>query len=403
MEIIKENQRTLYLYDTPVENLFISEYMPDMPGDYVKVYLYLLMKYSLGEAFSIEPMERNLRLEAGQGEEAIAYLKESGILVETPERIELGVLKERLYGHGESGSSSREKGEGEGLYDPEIKDMIGQIEKITGRYASGGEMKALLSWIEQDRMAPKIIVKAYEYCKKRGKDNYKYIGKVLYTWQKKGLFTLSQVDAFLEDSDERYYTYRRIAQALGFQRGLTEREREVIDRWLDHHGFSLEEILKACGKTAGITNPNINYVNAVLTGKKDKKTKSATKNQIKEFYQARKQDREEQAQQRREKLYQELPELAQIDGALNRCNIDLTRALIGGGKNKAREIQAIKKTVAELEQKRDRLLTKNNYPVDITTVKYHCALCQDTGLTKDGQQCSCYKTVKKAMEEAADG
>ena len=35
--------RDIFLHRTRVENLFISEYLPDAPGDYVKVFLFGLM------------------------------------------------------------------------------------------------------------------------------------------------------------------------------------------------------------------------------------------------------------------------------------------------------------------------------------------------------------------------
>ena len=39
-----------YLLDTEVENIFISEHMVVAPGDYVKVYLYVLMCAETGQS-----------------------------------------------------------------------------------------------------------------------------------------------------------------------------------------------------------------------------------------------------------------------------------------------------------------------------------------------------------------
>ncbi len=398
MNPTRENPKTTYLYDTPVENLFISEYMADMPGDYVKVYLFLLMKSSLYQPVSLEEVEKTLHLEKEQGEKALTYLKEMGIVTQRGTDIQMEVLKEKLYGTGDE-VPRRSSGENKELYNPEIKDMLSRIEKTTGRYASGGEMKNILFWLQEEKIPPKIIVKAYEYCKKKGKDHYRYVDKVLATWQKKGLLTVSEVEDFLEESDQRHYTYRRIGQALGFQRNLTEKEREVIDGWLDHYDFSMGAILKACDKTAGITNPNINYVNAVLTGNRNKTDKTSKKNQIKELYQQRRKEREDQAKKRKEEVYKALPEIEDIDRQLSQYNIDLTTVLIGGGNNKGEKIREIKQDVEKLEEKRKHLLTKNNYPIDVTAVKYYCSRCQDTGIGKEGQQCTCLEEVKKAVEE----
>ena len=45
----KEPKTTVYLYDTPIENIFLAEYMPEIPGDYLKVYLYAQMLAAGGE------------------------------------------------------------------------------------------------------------------------------------------------------------------------------------------------------------------------------------------------------------------------------------------------------------------------------------------------------------------
>ena len=43
MSFTKEKIKDFYLLTTEVENIFINEYMPTAPGDYVKVYLYGLL------------------------------------------------------------------------------------------------------------------------------------------------------------------------------------------------------------------------------------------------------------------------------------------------------------------------------------------------------------------------
>ena len=37
-----------------------------------------------------------------------------------------------------------------------------------------------------------------------------------------------------------------------------------MDAWFDQMGYTMERVLEACNKTAGISSPNFNYVNKVL-------------------------------------------------------------------------------------------------------------------------------------------
>ena len=50
MSVKKQNVQNYYLYDTEVENLFISEYMPSAPENAVKLYLLALMPAQQGLA-----------------------------------------------------------------------------------------------------------------------------------------------------------------------------------------------------------------------------------------------------------------------------------------------------------------------------------------------------------------
>ena len=70
------------LYDvTPVENIFLLEYMPYAPGDYVRVYLYGLMlcRYPDREG-TAESMGKALNMEAGQVLDALRYWEKKGLL-----------------------------------------------------------------------------------------------------------------------------------------------------------------------------------------------------------------------------------------------------------------------------------------------------------------------------------
>ena len=64
MGFYKEEIKDYFLLDTPVENMFINEYMAAAPGDYVKVYLFSLMYAGLGVDLSNADVARHLHMEA---------------------------------------------------------------------------------------------------------------------------------------------------------------------------------------------------------------------------------------------------------------------------------------------------------------------------------------------------
>ena len=112
MDFKKQSADNYFLYDTPVENIFISEYAKDAPGDYVKVYLLALMYANLGREFSSAQLAGALSLSAGQVEDAWDYWHECGLVElrskgddSEDKEVEFVNLKEKFFSKAPSGSS----------------------------------------------------------------------------------------------------------------------------------------------------------------------------------------------------------------------------------------------------------------------------------------------------------
>ena len=71
------------MYDvTPVENLFLLEYMPYAPGDYVRVYLYGLMQcHHPDPSVTLEGMARALSLKVDEVMDAFRYWEQKGLVI----------------------------------------------------------------------------------------------------------------------------------------------------------------------------------------------------------------------------------------------------------------------------------------------------------------------------------
>lgn len=142
--------------------------------------------------------------------------------------------------------------------------MFNEIEQIFGRGLSSTEISQILEWLGDYNATPEVVLFAIKYCTEKNKTSLKYIEKVVKEWASDGLATVDQVNERLQELDEKYYKYRRVLKALGFTRNATEAEREMMDAWFDQMGYTMERVLEACNKTAGISSPNFNYVNKVL-------------------------------------------------------------------------------------------------------------------------------------------
>ena len=72
--------RDIFLHRTKVENLFISEYLPDAPGDYVKVFLFGLMYAQYEITPNRSELAKLLNLSVDEIEEAWIYWESRGLV-----------------------------------------------------------------------------------------------------------------------------------------------------------------------------------------------------------------------------------------------------------------------------------------------------------------------------------
>ena len=228
----KKQVKEAFLFDTEVENLFISEYMIAAPGDFVKVYLFALMYTDLEQDITNETIAKQLDLQIEDVLKAWTYWEGLGIVKKNhmnPEdkfryQIELLNLKELVYVKNSKRKRSNKAITEETkilLEDKEIKDMYVTIEKVTGRLLGGKEPVEIMTWISEYGATPEMIVYAYSYCvKKRKKDNSKYIGAVVKEWSMKGLLDIKKIEELahqeITNQDLKTISDTKTLKGLGF-------------------------------------------------------------------------------------------------------------------------------------------------------------------------------------------
>lgn len=414
MNFIKEKTKEFYLLDSRVENIFINEYMPAAPGDYVKVFLYASMYAEHQREMTAEVMARQLGITEKVIGEAWDFWEKMGVIkkryLDADGKLDFIVefvnMKEKFYGKtGEPAKEEKKKPEKENIFgNKAIKELFGNIEKAFGRALSSTEITRILAWLSDYGATPEAVLFAVRYCLSKNKTSLQYIEKVVKEWADEGLETTDQLNEKLQEQDEKYYRYRRVLKALGFTRNATEAERKMMDTWFEQMGYTMERVLEACTKTAGISSPNFNYVNKVLENwRNEAETKGVDVNKkivvtqgvLNQYYDYLRNKAEREAEAKKQEIYQKLPRIQEIDEEIRRMSSQLSKALIMGYSEE--ESKKINSVMDQLAAERAIALTENNYEMDYTDIKYACEKCNDTGITDLGERCSC---IKQRTEEA---
>ena len=407
------NISNYYLFDTSVENLFIAEYMPAAPGDYVKVYLAGLCCAGLGAADGNAEMAKRLGCSAALIDEAWAYWEAQGavrrIYKNREDRsvydVEFVSLREAAFGNRTPGSSSARN---ISLDDEALAELYRNVEAVTGRLLESGEAVEIASWISDYSMDPELILLCYRYCTKKARSNrFKYVGAILKDWKAKGLDSAADAEEHLSELDRHYDLYRKVFRQMGFHRSPTEAEKKLMDSWFDEMGFSFDKVVEACGKTTGISNPNLNYINSILqgwyaeehSGSEDASGKDLFA-AVEQSYEEDRKKNEEKSEALRREVYARLPRVKAIMDELRDSNFRLSKLVISGNRSGLEKERA---KAAKLLEEKKALLTAAGYGEDATDNIYTCRKCKDTGLLESGERCSCYSEKLQAARLRAKG
>jgi len=288
------------LGDTPIENIFITDYMPTADGTYVKVYLlgYIYAKDAQNK-FNNETIAKNLKIPLSDVLNAWNFWEKESIVIKhdgldeynyTVEFVNLKQLYiDNVYKHISKVRDSNYVNNDELISsnrNVENKRMMEEIEEMFGRPIKITEKQKIITWMNNYKMKPDIMAQAFSYCINNKKvKRFSYIESVVSSWHDEGVNDIDTMVEYLEKRNDRFYVYSRISKSLGFNnRILTEAEMKTIDKWVDEWNFSIEMILKCLENSTKISNPNLNYFDSILDKwyKKGYKTIEDLKNDKKE-------------------------------------------------------------------------------------------------------------------------
>lgn len=261
-----------HLYDiTPLENMFIQQYLVKSPGDYVKIYIFCLNScyYPDGSNITYDSIASALKLSKDDVQRALRYWSRLGIMtVESKDdalEIEMHSMKDiflkcdfsdkaELYKYADFNNALSE------AFAPRILD--------TQDYLLYQDMMTIFEVSEE------YVIEAVKYSVKAAKTTdipYKYVEKVIEARKNENINDVDALRKYIEKSDATYREICSILKYLGMNRAPTVPELNCYKKWIDEYHFTFDSIKEACEATLSANTPTIKYLDAVLTGLHDKK------------------------------------------------------------------------------------------------------------------------------------
>lgn len=249
---------------TPVENLFIEEFMVKAPGEFVKVYLYGLrfaMYPMEGVSLSCDDFAKALRIEKDVVINAFCYWERAGLvrlIAQDPLNVQYFSVQQ----------SFQNRVEHRELY--RYQELNQNLQSVVGaqRLLTHDEFQIVYDWVEQLGMAEDaipLLVNHFMETKHNRRLSFTYMDKAIRSLaEEKKITTLEQVEEYLF-SEELCRPARDVLAQWNMHRNATVEEGMLWSKWTHDLQFDKQSILTAAQHMAQVANPNFRYLDRMLT------------------------------------------------------------------------------------------------------------------------------------------
>lgn len=247
--------------NTTVENIFIEEYMPSAPGEFIKVYLYGLMQCQTGAGESTpEGFARKLGLEVEEVLAAFNYWQLRG-LVSVVTRPVFAVLYE-------SARSALP-------IDPDVYVDSEYNEKINALFSpkvlSSSNLVKIYDWTDTFGIQREAVPLLIEYGRSKminaesasANMVISYIDKIAHQWADIGIKTAEDAKDWIDKQSEHTAGLTALMRRMGMHRAPTASERKLYNSWIEA-GFTQKAVEAAAEKMTGAYSPNFKYLNEII-------------------------------------------------------------------------------------------------------------------------------------------
>lgn len=262
---------------TPIENMFLMEYMYDAPAPALKVYLYarmLALHPELGG--TLADMAKALRMDEREVVEAFEYWERRELvcrLSDHPPTYALQSLRSAAPAAG-------------GLLDQEMyanRDFNNSLRHLFGdhQFIGDHEIRKASDWHEILKFDKDAILRLVEYGIQTSRPMlanppklpkppsvFKRMDRIAEAWSKRGIHTLEEVERAIDDEAYVTPTVSAVMKKLGLNRQPSDPELDAVRTWIREWGYTREEILDACDETLSARNPGFSYLNAILENRR---------------------------------------------------------------------------------------------------------------------------------------
>ena len=285
---LEQNEKPLLFSETMIPDIFFSEHLSELPGDYLKIYLYISFLSKYGKDIKLNDLSKKLNIPLKSINDGLKFLEEHGLITKKNTGYIIVDLQEATLHN---------------LYKPNLtvsKEKIEQtaknkskakvIEHINNMYFQGimgpSWYNDIDLWFKKYNFDEQVMIALFDYCYKRSALHRNYIQTVAEAWASNKIKTYNDLDNYYSQQENLNKMKKSIAKKLGKYNGLTQYEEAYIENWVSNFGYDMNIIEIALKRTTYKQNPTFEYINSIITDWHDRNLK--TPSEINAFLEQRK-------------------------------------------------------------------------------------------------------------------
>ena len=275
---LEQNEQPLLFSNTDLPDIFFAEYLSQIPGDFLKVYLYLIFLSKFNKDIKINDLSKKLSLPLKIITDATKFLEEQELIVKKTNGYIIVNLQEKTLHQ---------------LYTPNLttsKDSVAQtaknqsrakaIEHINNMYFQGIMGPSWYSdidlWFKKYNFDEQVMIALFDYCFNRSAMHRNYVKTVAEAWNSNNVQTWNDLESYYQKQEILNKNKKIIAKKLGKHNGLTQYEEAYIENWMLNYGYDMDVIELALKRTTFKQNPNFEYINSIINDWHERNLKTPT-------------------------------------------------------------------------------------------------------------------------------
>ena len=285
---LEQNEKQLLFSQTEIPDIFFAEHLSEIPGDYLKIYLYLVFLSKYKKDVKINDLSKKLSLPVKSISDGIKFLEEKKLILRKTTGFVIIDLQEVTLNN---------------LYKPNLTQSKETIENVAKNQKRAKAIEHINNMYFQGIMGPswyndidlwfrkygfddQVMITLFDYCYNRSALHKNYVQTVAEAWGSNKIRTWNDLDAYDQKQEKMKNIKKLIAKKLGKHSGLTQYEEAYIENWVLDYGYDMNVIEIALKRTTYKQNPTFEYINNIITDWHERNLK--TPDQVEAFLEQRK-------------------------------------------------------------------------------------------------------------------